>query len=197
MKKISVNIENLETAVETFAFASKEAGEMNYRLTLLGNELVDDMDLQASPEYPFVMAAYSEASLAVKRINEFFNSLLLTVTKTPEMYSDAERKSLNRINSILKKSDVYQKAIVDNNALESIVQKAQEDDVNMDGLTDLINKGYQSTKMSDLSSEAVDSDLSEAEGPFSFGVTAAVETSFESTRLSSTESVFDENESNE
>lgn len=185
MKKIHVNVENLETAVENFVYASKEAGEMNYRLKQLGNELNDDVDLIASPEYDAVMSAYSEAHTAISEINEFFESLLLSVIKTPEVYSEAERKSVDRINEILKKSVDYQKAITDNSVLESIIQKAKEEDTNIDALADLVNEGYNNVNLSNLSAEGTEINNSEEEKSYANNAVDDINRSAESVKLSS------------
>ncbi|MCH5314366.1 MAG: hypothetical protein J1E81_00525 [Eubacterium sp.] len=184
MSKINVNIENLEIAVTNFLYASKEAGEINYRLKLLGNELSEDVDLLASPEYEMVMSCYTNASAAVNRINEFFESLLQTVIKTPEMYSDAEKESINRINSLVAKSKIYQKSVTDNSAFAGILEKAKDDDINVDGLADLVNKGYQSVNMSILALEGIDIDSFEKAQTNSGDVADKVNSSFESVAMS-------------
>lgn len=166
MRKIKVDIAELETAVESFIYASKEAGEVHYRLKQLGNALVDDIQLNVSAEYEAIMAAYSEAMNSVTKINEFFESLLLTIMKTPEMYSETEEKSIRKINAILTKFSKYQSGGAD--ALEGIIQKAKEnDDLGADALADLVNKSFQNTNMSNFAANENDANaLNAAQASF-------------------------------
>lgn len=157
MRKIKVDIAELETAVENFIYASKAAGEVHYRLKQLGNELVDDIQLNVSTEYEAIMAAYSEAMNSVTKINEFFESLLVTIMKTPEMYSETEEKSVRKINAILTKFSKYQGGGAA--TLEGIIQKAKEnDDVGVDELDDLVNKSFQNANMSSFAANSNDTD---------------------------------------
>ena len=133
MSKINVNIENLEVAVANFVYASKEAEEIDYRLKQLGNEFVEDIDLLASPEYETVMSCYTNALSSVSRINEIFDSVLLAVMKAPEMYSNAESESVDKINALVNRSENYQKAVTDDSALSEIVEKSEKNDINIDG----------------------------------------------------------------
>lgn len=198
MSKINVNIGDLETVVENFIYASKEADELNYRLKQLGNEFVDDIDLNSSPEYEAIMAAYTEASNAVRRINEFFESLLLSVMKAPELYSEAEKNSVEKINNILKKSNGYQKAVTDDSALESIIQKAQEEeDININGLADLVHEEYKKVNLSNLAANEINTDEFEKAETLSYGVTDSVNRSFNSVNASSVATMENDIENNE
>lgn len=178
MSKILVDIDNLETAVENFAYASKEAGEIEYRLKQLGNELVDDVELTASIEYESIMSAYTTALNSVEKINEFFESLLVYIISTPEKYSQIERKNVDRINSVLKKSTEYYKAVTDNSAFENIIKNVKENEMNMNDLFDLIQKEYQNVNMSNFAASQIDTGAYE-KLDVSFGETAhTVENSF-------------------
>lgn len=161
MSKIKVDVAELETAVESFIYASKEAGEAHYRLKQLGNALADDIQLNAAPEYEAVMAAYSEAMHSVTKINSLLESLQLTVMKMPEMYSEIEEKSVRKINSILTKFQKYQSA--GSVELEGILQKAQEsEDLDADALADLVNKSFQNVTLSSLAAAADVADSTQA-----------------------------------
>lgn len=179
MSKINVNIGDLEAVVENFLQASKEAGELNYRLKQLGNEFVDDIDLNSSAEYEAIMTAYTQASNSVRKINEFFESLLLYVLKAPELYSQAEKNSVEKINNILKKSNGYQKAVTDSSALESIIQRAQdEDEININALADLVREEYQKVNLSNLAANEINIDEFEQAQIMSNGVENSVNQSF-------------------
>lgn len=157
MSKIKVDVTELETAVESFIYASKEVGEVNYRLKQLGNELVEDPKLNTLPEYEAIMSAYGEAMDAVKKTNEIFETLLLTVMNIPEMYSTTEEKSVRKINNILTKFNKYQSTGVFE--LEGIIQKAKEnDDLGADELADLVNKSFQNVNMSSLTANGNNTD---------------------------------------
>ena len=151
MSKINVNIEDLEVSVASFVYASKETAEINYRLKQLGNEFAEDPDLQISPEYEAIMSNYTNASNAVARLNEIFDSLLVAVIKAPEMYADAESENVDRINALVGRSKNYQKAFVNDPALSDIIEKAENEDININELADLVNKAQQSVVMSGFS----------------------------------------------
>lgn len=197
MSKINVNIENLEVAVANFVYASKEAEEINYRLKQLGNEFAEDIDLLASPEYETVMSCYTNALSSVSRINEIFDSVLLAVMKAPEMYSNAESESVNRINALVNRSKNYQKVVVDDSALSKVIEKAENDNVNIDGLADLVNKGYQSVNMSNLASEGIDIESFEDAQTLSGDVAEKVKSGFDNVAMSGISMVANENSDKE
>lgn len=197
MSKISVNIENLEIAVANFAYASKEAEEINYRLKQLGNEFAEDIDLLASPEYETVMSCYTNALSSISRINEIFDSVLLAVIKAPEMYSNAESESVDKINALVNRSQNYQKAVTDDSALSEIVEKAENDYINIDGLADMVNKGYQSVNMSNLASEVIDIDDFEKAQTLSNDVADRVGFDFDNFTMSGDTMTSDENSDKE
>lgn len=197
MSKINVNIENLEVAVANFIYASKEAEEINYRLKQLGNEFAEDIDLLASPEYETVMSCYTNASTAVNKLNEIFDSLLLAMVKAPEMYSNAESESVDKINALVNRSENYQKAVTDDSALYEIIEKSENDDINIDGLADMVNKGYQSVNMSNLASEGIDIESFEDAQTLSGDVAKKVKSGFDNVAMSGISMVANENSDKE
>lgn len=139
MRKIHVDIENLNSAVSYFILASKELDELNYRLKQVGNEMIDDLNLQMAPEYNSIIEIYSDISKNIALIKELFECVLTVVTKVPELYSDVERKSIERINSLIYKNEKYQSALIDDKALEEIIALSEHDD-NSEKLIDMIER---------------------------------------------------------
>lgn len=184
MSRINVNIENLEVAVANFVYASKETEEINYRLKQLGNELADDIDLLASPEYEAIMEDYTKASNAISRINEIFGSLVNVLIKAPEMYFNAENENIERIRALVIRTKEYQKAVADDSALSEIIEEAKSEDINVDGLADKVNKGYQSVLMADLASGSIDADSFEKAETLSGNVADRVFSDFNSVDIS-------------
>lgn len=139
MQKISVDTEYLNSAVLYFVLASKELDELNYRLKQIGNEMIDDADLQLAPEYNRIIEQYTEISKNIALIKEHFEHTLSVFEKIPELYSDVERRSIERINSLISKSEKHQSAFIDEKALVEII-KASESDDNSQELIDKIEK---------------------------------------------------------
>ncbi|MGN1419675.1 MAG: hypothetical protein ACI4W6_10130 [Acutalibacteraceae bacterium] len=158
MSKIKVNTENLETALAGFIQASKEAQEIHYRLQQLGNELTEDVDLLVSDEYEAVMLSYSAASAAVNRMNDLFDALLFTVTKIPQMYYDAESKSVDKIHNLAFSSSTFQKSVIDDSALAAILEKIDSENVNISEIAQLVDKSCQSVALSGIAAESLDID---------------------------------------
>lgn len=180
MHSIYVDTDALESAVGNFLYASKEAEEMAFRLKQLGNELADDPDLAISPEYESIMANYTEAFRSLGKINVFFETLLPAVLKTPEMYSDAEQKNLDRIRSLMQRSDTYESTVLnDTAAITAILRKTEEDDLTMEELTDFIDKSCQNLQAAAIGAQAIETEAAE---PVPEDHTAeAVQSAYEST----------------
>ncbi|MDD6526561.1 MAG: hypothetical protein PUF31_01885 [Oscillospiraceae bacterium] len=136
MGKISVNIENLETALTNFVYASKEAQEINYRLKLLGNELVEDPDLLASPHYERIMSCYTGASIAIHQLNDAFDSLLPAAADIPEMYYNTESRSVAGIKSLVLNTGNLQKDGADTAELDLIFKKINGENVDVKEMSD-------------------------------------------------------------
>lgn len=154
MKKIKVKTDDLEIAVEYFLYASKEAGEANYRINQLGNELTADPDLLVCPEYQDIMENYASVKKSIQKISEVFEMMTSSVLKVPEMYSQAEYKNKERIEGLLKRTIYYQKAVAEENGLENIIKKA-EDETDINTISDMVEKDHQSITASVLNADSV------------------------------------------
>ena len=139
MKRICVDVENLNSAVSYFILASRELEELSYRLNQVGNEMIDDVDLQLAPEYNSIIEAYTDISKNTALITELFESMISVVTKAPELYSDVERKSVERINNLILKNEKYQSTVIDDKVLKEMLALSENDD-NSEKLIDMIEK---------------------------------------------------------
>ena len=157
MRKIKIKTEDLEIVAENFLYASKEAGEVNYRINQLGNELVDDPDLLICPEYQDIMANYTSVKKSIQKINEKFDIMTSSVLKAAEMYAEAEYKNKERIEGLLKRIIKYHKAVTDESDLERIVKSA-EGETEINGIADMVDKSHQSTLASAVNAESVNAE---------------------------------------
>lgn len=140
MQKISVDTEMLNSGVTYFIFASKELDEINYRLKQIGNEMLEDLDLQTAPEYASIIEYYTELSKNIVYIKEIFESIIFAVSKAPEMYSDVEKRNIDRIQNIVVKNEKYQTALVNDKSLKDIIDSDKMTDGSNLDLINLIQK---------------------------------------------------------
>jgi uncharacterized protein YnzC (UPF0291/DUF896 family) len=140
MKKIVVDTEKLNSAISYLNLAVKEIDELNYRIKLIGNEMIDDIDLQSSSEYESIIDNYNNI---LKNIFSIVNSLDLivhAVSKVPELYEETERKNIDRINSLVSKIKKSSFTSNDKTTYESLLKTLDSDDISNSQIIDLINK---------------------------------------------------------
>lgn len=142
MDRIKVNIDLLESSVLYYSYAAKFAGDMNYRLKLLGTEISEDMELAQSPEYAAVMLTYEEAKNAVEKVNRFFEETINTILQLPELYSETERSSVRRIENLEKRIKEFRPAVLDLTAVDKLVKKAFENELSSDEVKAAVEKSY-------------------------------------------------------
>lgn len=141
MQRINVDIESLQSAVSYFLMAAREFDELDYRLKLLGNEFADDAGLLLTPEYELIMTHYAELSKHIAKVRNMFETLTSPVSKIPEIYSEAERRSIERTNNLFLRTDRYQKSFVDETMLVKISPK-NTDELQEEELIDIIQKNF-------------------------------------------------------
>lgn len=121
MRKIEVDIEALKLSVSYFYLAVKELEEIEYRLKQIGNEIMDDAELQAAPEFNSLLEEYNNTSLNLLKLKDSYENIISTFVKVPEQYLDVEKRSVDKIKNIIFKGNDYESKIhIDNSALETI-----------------------------------------------------------------------------
>lgn len=189
-RSIRVDPNELENAVVFFSRANRNIEELHYRLNQLGNEIISDKDLAASPEYEVIIQSYMEATGAVDKIHEFFESTILTMSQLPEMYAEAERKNANRIKALTQRSVKYQKALTDTQALQALLVKLEDNEdeeqenISSHDLEQMVNAEYNALKQSLEGTAGVEPESLEGEQPGAKGIEQRVHQSFVSNRIS-------------
>ena len=167
-KRISADIQQLEEAVLYFKIAYNISGELKYRLQVLGNELMNDTELLTAPEYASIIENYYEAEKEIGSIYTFFESLMLTFSKVPELYATADKKNAKKIQSMVEKSGKYQKAITDEQSIQKVLKRLkenedQEQNVSAQDLSQMIKSNYESMVSSINGSNGVPTESFEQE----------------------------------
>ena len=121
MRKIVVDIEDLNSSVSYFSLAVKELEEVDYRLKQIGNEMMDDTELQIAPEFDALLEEYNNISSNLMKLKDTYENILSAFVKVPEQYLDVEKRSVDKIKNVLFKGKDYESKInVDNYTLQTI-----------------------------------------------------------------------------
>lgn len=156
MQKIRVDTENLNSAVSYFILASKELDELKYRLIQIGNEMADDIDLHMAPEYNAVMEHYAEASKNVNLLGELFKNTLAVIAKTPELYSNAEKRSIQRIKELINKNEKYQSVFLNDKILSEFIAENESGYDHSQEFMDMIEKNLLDLSVANVAARSND-----------------------------------------
>lgn len=160
MKKISVDVENLESAVSYFVLAFNELEEMQYRLKLIGNEIISDVDLTAAPEYEQIMQLYQEVLNNTNQLHQILEGLVGILTNVPKLYKGVDAKNADRINELITKSFEYEVA---NNDLVLNEFMSDIDDKSFTQIVDVIEKNLKELTFADIMTSSNQTKADEAE----------------------------------
>lgn len=128
MQKIDVDLSGLDSAISYFVLASKELDELAYRLKIVGNEMVDDIDLQMAVEYEEIMQNYITLSKNIRLIQEEFESIGDVLSKVPETYYDVEQRSIAKINNLIAANEKKNDLTISETKLNDIINSVDKED---------------------------------------------------------------------